>query len=210
MATPPPSQPPASRRRAARRRGRSVRSFPCSPASRSSSGSRSCSSSSAEGRRREVQAGRQTVRRLAGTGSDEPRHRERQPGTVNLNGDQATVTVTTKGLLNGAPHAMHIHAGGRGECPPASAARRHNGHLSISTTDGIKFYGPPEVSLTSTRRHEREEQDRLLALPNTGRHQLHPDGHDSAGRRRRDPHWQRRDHRPRHRLQPQRRLRQRP
>ncbi len=71
-------------------------------------------------------------------------------GTVNLDGNKATVTVTTKGLLNGAPHAMHIHAGGRGECPPASAARLHNGHRSISTTDGIKFYGPPQVALTST------------------------------------------------------------
>ena len=39
--------------------------------------------------------------------------------------------------------------GGRAICPPASAARLHNGHLSISTTDGIKFYGPPQVSLTS-------------------------------------------------------------
>jgi len=71
-------------------------------------------------------------------------------GTVNLDGNKATVTVTAKGLLNGAPHAMHIHAGGRGECPPASAARLHNGHRSISTTDGIKFYGPPQVALTST------------------------------------------------------------
>ena len=70
-------------------------------------------------------------------------------GTVSLNGDVATVDVNAHGLLNGAPHAMHIHAGGRGVCPPASAARKHNGHLSISTTDGIKFYGPPQVSLTS-------------------------------------------------------------
>jgi hypothetical protein len=67
-----------------------------------------------------------------------------------LNGDVATVSVETAGLLNGAPHAMHIHAGGLGECPPASAARLHNGHLAVSTTDGIKFYGPPQVSLTST------------------------------------------------------------
>ncbi len=44
---------------------------------------------------------------------------------------------------------MHIHAGGKGICPPASAARLHTGHLSISTTDGIKFYGPPQVALTS-------------------------------------------------------------
>jgi hypothetical protein len=59
------------------------------------------------------------------------------------------VTIDTNGLLNGAPHAMHIHAAGRGICPPASAARLHNGHLAISTTNGIIFYGPPAVALTS-------------------------------------------------------------
>ena len=73
-------------------------------------------------------------------------------GTANvrLNGDVASVTIDTNGLLNGSPHAMHIHAGGKGVCPPASAARLHDGHLAISTTDGIKFYGPPQVSLTSS------------------------------------------------------------
>jgi hypothetical protein len=73
-------------------------------------------------------------------------------GTANvrLNGDVASVTLDTNGLLNGSPHAMHIHAGGKGVCPPASAARLHDGHLAISTTDGIKFYGPPQVSLTSS------------------------------------------------------------
>jgi hypothetical protein len=69
--------------------------------------------------------------------------------TVALSGDQAIVTLHTNGLLSGSPHAMHIHAGGRGACPPASAAHRHNGNRSISTTDGIRFYGPPQVSLTS-------------------------------------------------------------
>ena len=71
--------------------------------------------------------------------------------TVRLNGDAATVTVTTTGLDNDAAlvHAMHIHAGGKGICPPASAARLHNGHLTISTTDGINYYGPPVVSLTT-------------------------------------------------------------
>jgi serine/threonine-protein kinase len=71
-------------------------------------------------------------------------------GTVRLNKNVASITLDASGLLNGAPHAMHIHAGGKGVCPPASAARPHNGHLSISTTDGIKFYGTPQVSLTST------------------------------------------------------------
>jgi hypothetical protein len=81
-----------------------------------------------------------------------PTNRVTGTGTANvrLNGNVATVTIDTNGLLNGSPHAMHIHAGGKGVCPPASAAHLHNGNLAISTTDGIKFYGPPQVSLTST------------------------------------------------------------
>ena len=71
--------------------------------------------------------------------------------TIRLNGDVATVTVTTVGLDNGEElvHLMHIHAGGKGECPPASAARLHNGHLAISTTDGINYYGSPVQALTT-------------------------------------------------------------
>jgi serine/threonine protein kinase len=69
---------------------------------------------------------------------------------VRLQGDVVTVSLHTSGLLNGSAHAMHIHAGGQGICPPASAARLHNGHLAISTTDGIKFYGPPEAALTTS------------------------------------------------------------
>jgi hypothetical protein len=69
--------------------------------------------------------------------------------TVQLHGNVATVTLRTTGLLNGSAHLSHIHAGAQGICPPASAARLHNGHLSISTTDGLKYYGPPVVSLTT-------------------------------------------------------------
>jgi serine/threonine protein kinase len=67
---------------------------------------------------------------------------------MRLNGTTLTVTVTTKGLLD-AKHAMHIHAGARGVCPPASAAHRHNDHLAISTLDGAPFYGPPVTALTT-------------------------------------------------------------
>jgi hypothetical protein len=72
--------------------------------------------------------------------------------TVRLNGNEATVTLTTQGLDNGAAlvHAVHIHGGAKGQCPPAAAARPHNGHLSISTTDGINYYGPPVQSLTTS------------------------------------------------------------
>jgi serine/threonine protein kinase len=72
--------------------------------------------------------------------------------TVKLIGDVATVTLTTNGLdyNESLGHALHIHGGGKGQCPPASAARPHNGHLSISTTDGINYYGPPVQALTTS------------------------------------------------------------
>jgi serine/threonine protein kinase len=71
--------------------------------------------------------------------------------TVRLVGNKAALTLTTQGLDDNAAlvHAMHIHAGGKGVCPPASAARMHNGHLTISTTDGIPYYGPPVQALTT-------------------------------------------------------------
>ena len=69
--------------------------------------------------------------------------------TVKLDGNVATITVDTNGLLDAAPHAMHIHAGGEGKCPPAEAAHRHNGHLSISTVNGEPFYGPPVTAMTT-------------------------------------------------------------
>jgi len=68
--------------------------------------------------------------------------------TVRLKGNVATVTLHTTGLLT-APHAMHIHAGALGQCPPASAARLHNGNLAISTSNGGAFYGHPRASLTT-------------------------------------------------------------
>jgi hypothetical protein len=89
---------------------------------------------------------------LAAVASPVPTNRVTGHGNaiLVLNGDVATVTLTTVGLLNGWPHLIHIHADGEGTCPPASAARLHNGHLAISTGNGIKFYGPPLVSLTLT------------------------------------------------------------
>jgi len=68
---------------------------------------------------------------------------------VRLNGTLATVSVNTEGLLDDK-HAMHIHAGGIGECPPGRAAHLHDGHLAISTTDGIPWFGPPVTALTTS------------------------------------------------------------
>ncbi|MFJ7244391.1 hypothetical protein ACIQWA_07040 [Kitasatospora sp. NPDC098652] len=71
--------------------------------------------------------------------------------TVVLNSDDtARITVDARGLLDGAPHAMHIHIKGNGECPDANAATLHNGHLAISTTDGLSAYGPIGTSLTTS------------------------------------------------------------
>jgi hypothetical protein len=83
----------------------------------------------------------------------EPVPRNRVSGQGNavlrVKGDNAAVTITTGGLLGGAPHAVHIHAGGKGVCPPASAARNHGGHKTISTLDGGPYYGPPVSALTT-------------------------------------------------------------
>jgi hypothetical protein len=87
---------------------------------------------------------------------------------IVLTGDTAAVTVTTNGLLDGSPHAMHIHAGRQGLCPPASAARLHNGHVSISTSNGIKFYGPPQVALTTSGDTGRKSIVDFARFPKVG------------------------------------------
>jgi hypothetical protein len=68
---------------------------------------------------------------------------------MRLNGRSLRISVDSKGLLNGAPHALHIHAGRKGVCPPPSAAQPHNGHLSIATHAGVPYYGPAVEALTT-------------------------------------------------------------
>ena len=95
---------------------------------------------------------RPSVQGFSAVAAPVPTNRVTGRGTaiVQFRGNAATVTVNATGLLDGSPHLMHIHAGGLGACPPASAARLHNGHLSISTVDSDRFYGPTVVSLTET------------------------------------------------------------
>ncbi|GAB3136017.1 hypothetical protein [Marisediminicola antarctica] len=64
--------------------------------------------------------------------------------TVELSGDQATVTGEVSGLaetFNDAPypHVQHIHIGAQGVCPPADADA--NGDGVIDTPEGQPFYG---------------------------------------------------------------------
>jgi hypothetical protein len=88
--------------------------------------------------------------------------------TVRLDGRNATVSVDTDGLLNSAVHPMHIHAGGKGECPPASAAHTHGGHQAISTVDGEPFYGPPVAALTNEGDTSKQSILVFSRFPHTG------------------------------------------
>jgi hypothetical protein len=87
--------------------------------------------------------------------------------TMRLNGNVATVSLDTKGLLD-ARHPLHIHAGKLGKCPPASAAGLHNGHRVISTIDGIPFYGPPVTALTTSGDTSPNSILALKRFPGTG------------------------------------------
>ncbi|MBX6371646.1 MAG: hypothetical protein IRZ02_05260 [Acidothermus sp.] len=72
--------------------------------------------------------------------------------TVTLTGNTITVHETVSGLLDGVPHAQHIHIkdSGAAACPTQADAKDHNGHLSINTTDGMAKYGMPQISLTTS------------------------------------------------------------
>jgi hypothetical protein len=87
---------------------------------------------------------------------------------VKLDGNSAAITVDTNGLLGGAPHAMHIHAGGQGRCPSAQAAHVHNGRLSISTVDGEPFYGPPVTAMTTQGDTSKKSILAFPRYPNVG------------------------------------------
>ena len=129
---------------------------------------------------------------------------------VTLHGDVATFTVDTTGLLNGGSHPMHLHAFGEGICPPASAAKLYNGHLAISTTDGLKYYGPMAAALTLSGDTSMNSMLAFSRYPTTREHPLpaHDHPHDRRGQR--DPQRQRGGRGPRHRLRPQRPLRHGP
>jgi serine/threonine-protein kinase len=91
-------------------------------------------------------------RRISAGLSPVPRNRVKGSGSavVRLHDTIATVSLTTNNLVDGPPHALHIHAGARGQCPPARAAKVHNGHLSIATKSGVPFYGHALTALTTS------------------------------------------------------------
>lgn len=65
-----------------------------------------------------------------------------------LEGNELHVILETQGLLDGAPHAQHIHIGGTNSCPGADVmGTGPNGELQ--TSDGVPSYGGVAVSLTN-------------------------------------------------------------
>lgn len=62
-----------------------------------------------------------------------------------VDGDQVHIKVETQGLLEGSPHAQHIHIGGQGTCPTDDMAGEDG---ILSTMEGAPAYGGVKVSLT--------------------------------------------------------------
>lgn len=88
--------------------------------------------------------------------------------TVMLNGQEATVEITSSGLLDGSPHAQHIHdlETGMSECPTLDADG--NGDGLISTPEGQPSYGPIHVSLTTEGDVSADSALAIERFPTTG------------------------------------------
>lgn len=70
-------------------------------------------------------------------------------GTVwaKVTGNEVWISMEVNGLLDGAPHAQHIHVGGTNTCPdPMMEGTGPDG--AIRTTDAVGSYGAVAVSLT--------------------------------------------------------------
>ena len=65
---------------------------------------------------------------------------------ITVTGTTAEVKIQVSGLLDGVPHAQHIHIGAQGACP--SVPQQHNGLPSITVADGAPLYGSIGTSLT--------------------------------------------------------------
>lgn len=65
---------------------------------------------------------------------------------ITVTGTTAEVKIQVNGLLDGAPHAQHIHVDALGQCP--TAPQQHNGLPSVTVADGAPLYGAIGASLT--------------------------------------------------------------
>jgi hypothetical protein len=73
--------------------------------------------------------------------------------TLQLTGDQATITEKVSGLaasfMNAPyPHVQHIHGGGMGQCPTAAADK--NGDGVVNVKEGAPSYGGIQTTLSTS------------------------------------------------------------
>lgn len=60
------------------------------------------------------------------------------------------VQTNTSGLVPNQPHAQHVHGNSTGKdfvCPPPTADTNGDGYISVP--EGLPFYGPIDISLTT-------------------------------------------------------------
>lgn len=80
---------------------------------------------------------------------------------AKVDGDQVHIKLDTQGLLEGAPHAQHIHIGGEGTCPTGNLAGEDG---ILSTVEGAPAYGGVKVSLT--KEPGKTDASAALDVPN--------------------------------------------
>ena len=85
---------------------------------------------------------------------------------ITVNGNTADVKIQVNGLLDGVPHAQHIHIDAQGQCP--SAPQQHNGMPSINVADGVPLYGAIGTSLTSAGDTSPAAALAVTDFPSTG------------------------------------------
>lgn len=107
-------------------------------ASAAPASSAEAAASAADDRSRSYQAALDpiTANKVTGTGAS----------WITVTGTTAEVKIQVNGLLDGVPHAQHIHVDALGTCP--SAPQQHNGLPSITVADGAPLYGGIGTSLT--------------------------------------------------------------
>jgi MYXO-CTERM domain-containing protein len=66
---------------------------------------------------------------------------------ATVDGTNIEISLEMQGLLDGAPHAQHIHIGGQNTCP-ANDKEGNGFEGALQTSDGADEYGPIAVTLT--------------------------------------------------------------
>lgn len=85
-----------------------------------------------------------------------------------LEGNELHLVLETEGLLDGAPHAQHVHIGGSNSCPGPDVEGTGPGG-ELQTSDGVPSYGDVALSLT------------IEPGMTTGEHALDVDNFPSSG-----------------------------